>query len=350
MQLQQTLVSGLRLFLIRFHFARNSPPSRLTGNRCGELPNSNTTKAVMQKFSDWFVNQPYLMLTLTPMIWGGNAIAGKMAVGHISPALLVCLRWFFALLIILPFALPHLKRELPHLRPHLPYLFALGAIGFAFFNNIMYLALNYTSAINVGIEQAAMPLVVFLLNFALFRIRSTWLQIAGFVLTLLGVATTITNGNPFDIFNQTMNYGDLIMLVAVFAYGGYSVALKNKPEIHWMNFIAILGFSAFITSIFFALYEWNSGNIVLPDWQAMGIVAYIALFPSIIAQLLWMRGLELIGSNRGGVFINLVPIFGALFAILLLGEKFQLFHAVSMVLVIGGVALAQYTRNGELAP
>jgi len=295
----------------------------------------------MKKISDWLVNQPYLLLTLTSMLWGGNAIAGKLAAGHISPALLTSLRWLFALAIVLPFALPHLKRELPRLRPHLPFLFALGAIGFALFNNIFYLALNYTSAINVGIVQAGMPLVVFALNFAIFRLRTNALQLFGFALTLIGVVITITGGNPLGIFNQTINFGDLIMVVAVIAYGGYTVALRSKPEIHWLNFIAILGFSAFLTSALFSFYEWYAGQIILPDWRAMGIVAYVAIFPSIIAQLFWMRGLELIGSNRGGVFINLVPIFGAIFAVLLLSEQFQLYHGLSLVLVVGGVILAQ---------
>ena len=289
----------------------------------------------------WLVNQPYLMLILTTLIWGGNAIAGKMAVGHVSPALLVMLRWFFAMIIILPFAWPHLKRELPQLKPHLPFLFALGAIGFAFFNNIFYLALNYTSAINVGIEQAAMPLMVFILNFLIFRITANWLQLLGFALTLFGVVITITNGNPMGILDQTLNYGDLIMLVAVAAYAGYSVALRNKPKIHWMNFIAILGFSAFLTSIAFAAWEWNAGKLIPPDTQAMAIIAYIAIFPSIIAQLFWIRGLELIGSNRGGVFINLVPIFASILAVLLLGESFHGYQGVALVLVVSGVWLAQ---------
>lgn len=295
----------------------------------------------MKKFTNWFVNQPYLLLTICPMIWGGNSIAGKLAVGHVSPALLVAMRWLFAMAIILPVAWPHLKRELPGLKPHLPFLFALGAVGFAFFNNIMYLALNHTSAINIGIEQAAMPLVVFILNFIIFKIKASRLQLAGFIITLLGVVIVITKGNPLGIFDQTMNYGDLIMLLAVIAYGGYSVALKNKPEMHWSSFIAILGFSAFLTSLFFAAWEWINGNIRLPDMQAMGVVAYIAIFPSIIAQLLWVRGLELIGSNRGGIFINLVPIFASIFAVLILGEEFQVYHALALLLVMGGVAMSQ---------
>ena len=198
----------------------------------------------MQKHTNWFVGQPYLLLTLTAMIWSCNAIAGKMAVGHISPALLTTMRWLIALIILLPFALPHLKRQLPELRPHLPFLFLLGGVGFALFNNIMYLALNYTSAINVGIVQGAMPLVVFLLNFALFRIKTNGMQMIGFSLTLIGVILTITRGDPLSLFTQSINFGDLIMLIAIFAYGGYSVGLRNKPQMHWLSFITILTFSA----------------------------------------------------------------------------------------------------------
>lgn len=301
----------------------------------------------MTKAINWFVNQPYLLLTLCAMMWGGNAVAGKLAVGHISPALLTSLRWFFTMMVIMPFAYPHLKRELPGLRPHLPFLFLLGTAGFTIFNNVMYLALNYTSAINVGIEQAAMPLVVFILNFLLFRIKTTSLQIIGFTLTLIGVIIIVTNGNPMGIFNQTMNFGDLIMMLAVLAYGGYSVGLRQKPQMHWLSFIAILGTSALISSLFFTAYEWYSNNVIWPDYRATQLIVYIVIFPSILAQTLWIRGLELIGSSKGGVFINLVPIFGASFAILFLGESFHLYHGVALTMVVGGVALAQAKRKGD---
>ena len=261
--------------------------------------------------------------------------------GHVSPALLTTMRWFFAVLVVLPFAMPHLKRELPALKPYLPFLFVLGSVGFAIFNNIMYLALNYTSAINVGIEQASMPLFVFMLNFALFRIKTNLLQLVGFTLTVLGVVLTISNGNPLSLISQPANFGDLIMIGAIIAYAGYSVALRNKPVIHWLSFIAILSFSALITSLFFLAFEFYQQSVIAPDWRAMSVVLYVAIFPSIIAQSLWIRGLELIGSNRGGVFINFVPVFSSIFAILILGERFQFYHALSLILVIGGIALAQ---------
>lgn len=296
----------------------------------------------MQKLILWFVRQPYLLLILAAMLWGSNAIAGKLAVGHISPALLVSMRWIFAAMVILPLAWPHLKKDWPTIKLHLPFLFFLGSLGFTFFNNIMYLALYYTSAINVGIEQASMPLMIFLLNFFLFRIKTNSLQLIGFTLTLIGVVIAITNGDPLGIFSRSTNFGDLIMLIAVACYAGYSVALKNKPDIHWLSLVSVLGVSALITSFFFTGFEVYRGDLVLPNWYATGIVIYIAIFPSLIAQIAWIRGLEMVGSNRGSLFINFVPVFSSAFAIILLGEKFHLYHAFALCLVVGGVALAQY--------
>ncbi|MCP4183872.1 MAG: DMT family transporter [Hyphomicrobiales bacterium] len=296
----------------------------------------------MKKLVFWFVRQPYLLLTLAAMIWGSNAIAGKLAVGHISPALLVSMRWIFAAMVVLPLAWPHLKRDWPTIKPRLPFLFVLGTMGFTLFNNIMYLALYYTSAINVGIEQASMPLMIFLLNFILFRIKTNYLQITGFTLTLVGVVIAVTNGDPLGIFSQSTNFGDLIMLVAVACYAGYSVALKNKPDIHWLSLVSVLGVSALITSFLFTGLEFYRDELVLPNWYAAGIVIYIAIFPSLIAQISWIRGLEMVGSNRGSLFINFVPVFSSAFAIILLGEQFHLYHALALCLVVGGVALAEY--------
>ena len=295
----------------------------------------------MPRFFNWIINQPYLLLTVAAIIWSGNAIAGKLAVGHISPALLTSLRWFVAVLVVLPFAMPHLKKDLAQIKIHLLFLFLLGSVGFAIFNNIMYLALNHTSAINVGIIQGAMPLIVFILNFTIFRIKTGILQLIGFSFTLLGIIITITGGNLFELINQTINFGDFIMLFAIIAYGGYSVALRNKPDIHWLSFICVLSISAFFTSNLFTMLEYQQGNTILPDGQAMLVVLFIAIFPSLISQTFWARGLELIGSNRGGVFINFTPIFGSIFSILLLGEDFKSYHALSLILVVGGVTLAQ---------
>lgn len=291
----------------------------------------------------WLFSQPYMLLILTAMFWGGNAIAGKMAVGHISPFLLTSSRWFVAMALVYPFAIRHLKKDWPVIKPRLPFLLALGVIGFTLFNNMMYSSLVYTSAINVAIIQASMPLIIFLLNFILFRVLATRLQIVGFILTLIGVVIVASRGNLETLVTLAFNFGDLLMLIAIMTYGVYSVFLKNKPEMHWLSFIAVLGSAALVSSLLFSAWEYVTNTIIWPDSTGLMVILYTAVFPSILSQIFWMRGLELIGSNRGGVFINIVPIFGAGLAIVILGEQFHLYHALALILVIAGVWLSQKT-------
>ncbi len=286
-------------------------------------------------------SRPYLILTITALLWAGNAIAGKFAVGHISPFTLTSLRWLVAVLILLPFSIAPLRRDWPVIRKNLPYLLFCGAIGFALFNNLLYLALNHTTAINAGILQASMPLFVFAFNFMIFQIRATGLQLVGFVLTLIGVALTASGGDLLNLAQTQFNIGDIYMVVAVIFYGLYSVALSRKPPLHWASFIIVPAIFALLVSLPFTLWETLQPQFVAPDGQGWAVVVYTAIFPAIISQVLWVRGLDIIGSNRGGVFINLVPIFAAALAVLLLGERFGIHHAIALVLVVAGVAMSQ---------
>ncbi len=293
----------------------------------------------------WLFNQPYILLVLTAIFWGGNAIAGKLAVGHISPFTLTFVRWLVAMAIVYPFAFPHLRNDWPQIRRQLAFLLFLGATGFTLFNNLMYSALVHTTAINVAIVQASMPLTVFLLNYLLYKLQPTLLQVTGFTLTLIGVLIVAAQGNLETLLTLAINYGDLLMLSAIVTYGIYSVLLKNKANMHWLSFITVLGTSALVTSGLFMAWEINAGTQIWPDTQGWLVVIYTAVFPSILSQVFWMRGLELVGSNKGGVFINLVPVFGSLLAVVILGEQFHLYHAVAMVLVIGGVWLSQQMKK-----
>jgi drug/metabolite transporter (DMT)-like permease len=292
----------------------------------------------------------YLYLSITALAWGGNAVAGKMAVGHISPFLLTSLRWLFALLIVLPFAIGTLKKDWPLVRANWKLLTALGALGFTVFNGTLYLALNYTSTINVVIEQAGMPLVIFLANFVLLRIAVSPLQIVGFLLTLVGVAVTVSNGDLATLLRLELNQGDALMLLAVLLYGGYTVALRWKPAIHWLSLMTVLSAAALVASIPLTIAEAGLGAMVLPDATGWALVAYTALFPSLIAQILYIRGIELIGGNRAGLFINLVPIFGTILAVVILSEPLYAFHLVGLGLVLGGIALAERGKPKQKAP
>ncbi|WP_136660934.1 DMT family transporter [Nitratireductor sp. XY-223] len=284
----------------------------------------------------------YILLIITTLGWGGNAIAGKLAAGHISPALLTSGRWLIALAILLPFALPQLRREWTTIRAHFWFLMVLGIVGFALFNNFYYLALNYTSAINGAIEQASMPLLVFIANFVLFGQRVSPGQIFGFFISLVGVALVATHGDLIGILRLDIGYGDALLILSIAFYGAYTVSLRWMPKLHWLSAMTALSVGAIIGGIPFTLWEAASGSLVLPDMQGWLVLAYAAIFPSIISQACFIRGVELIGANRGGLFINLVPIFGTFFAVTLLGEDLFAYHLVALALVLGGIALAEH--------
>ena len=283
----------------------------------------------------------YLLLALTTLFWGGNAIAGKLAVGHVSPMLLTAMRWGMAMVILWLVGRKQLQSDWPIVRRNLPLLAALGFLGFAVFNIALYSALLYTTAINVSIEQAAMPMLIFAANFLLFRLRVTWLQIVGFVLSIAGVALTASHGNPGELLSLNVNYGDLLMLIGVVVYSAYTVALRLKPAIHWQSLMIVLTGFAFVGTIPFVVVEFNSGAGIVPDALGWGVAAYTIVFPSILAQIFYIRGVEMIGANRAGLFINLVPIFGTLLSVVILNETFHAYHAIAIVLVFGGIWLAE---------
>ena len=289
----------------------------------------------------------YLLLTITMLGWGGNAIAGKLAAGHISPALLTSGRWIVALLVVLPFALPQLRRDWSVIRAHLLFLLVMGGVGFAMFNNFFYLALNHTSAINAAIEQASMPLLVFAANFLLFGQRVSVGLITGFFISLVGVCVVATNGNLAGILRLDVGYGDSLLIMSIAFYGAYTVALRWMPKMHWLSSITVLSVGAIIGGLPFTLLEYAGGHLNPPDMQGWLVMVFTAIVPSIISQACFIGGVELIGPNRGGLFINLVPIFGTFFAVTLLGEQLHLYHLVALSLVLGGIALAERRPGAE---
>ncbi|AZO73278.1 MULTISPECIES: DMT family transporter [unclassified Mesorhizobium] len=285
----------------------------------------------------------YLFLLATMLLWGGNSVAGKLAVGHVSPMTLVFLRWVLAVLIMLPVGWRAFREDWPELRRHWRLIAGLGACGFTIFNVIFYTALNHTTAINVSILQAAIPIVIILANFALFRLHVQRLQIVGVALTIVGVAIIASHGDLSQLLRLDLNFGDAIMLVAVLCYSLYSVGLRLKPAIRWQSLMLALSLAALLTSLPFFVWEVAAGRVIAPDARGWTVAFYTALGASVVSQIFYIRGNELIGANRAGLFINLVPIFGTLLSVLIVGEQFQLYQGLALALVLGGIALAEYS-------
>lgn len=283
----------------------------------------------------------YICLLFAALFWGGNAVAAKFAAGHVSPMLLTALRWLIALAILYLIGHQNLKKDRKIVVENLPFLLVMGGVGLCMFNAFMYTALNFTTAINASILQAAIPMVIFILNFGLFRTKVSPGQAAGFLLTLVGVAVVAGQGDLTQLASLDVNFGDLLMLAAVTIYGGYSVALRGMPKMHWQSMMIVMSIGALASSCLFTAIEFGIGYGQWPDMTGWIAVIYAAIFPALLSQTLYIRGNALIGANRAGLFVNLVPVFGTVLSVLILLEQFFLFHAVALALVFGGIWLAE---------
>ena len=284
---------------------------------------------------------PGVLLTLTAIFWAGNAVSGRLAVGHISPMLLVFLRWVMVLAVLWPLYGREVRAHWPQLRPKLGRIVLMAFLGFTGFNALFYTAAHTTSAINIGILQGAIPVIVLAGAFLAHGTRPGLLQIAGVLITLVGVVVVATQGMPLSILEIGLNPGDLAMLAACVLYAFYTVALRDRPDMPGTAFFTLLALIAAATSVPLLAVEAAISGLSLPTWQGWLVTLYVAIFPSCLAQLFYLRGVDLIGPGRAGVFTNLVPVFAAILAVVLISEPFAAFHAVALALVIGGIWLAQ---------
>lgn len=284
---------------------------------------------------------PYLLLVLTMFMWGGNAIAGQLAVGEISPMLLTALRWAGVAILILIFARRRVANEWPVLRTRLPLLLALGALGFTTFNALFYIAAHSTVAINIGIIQGSLPVFVMLGAYIFYRTPVTGAQMIGVVVTMIGIAVVAARGDLVRIGDVQFNPGDLLMISACLLYAAYTVALRERPAASGLAIFSVMALGALATSIPLAITEALMGDLIWPTHAGWAIAAFVAVFPSFLSQLFFLRSVELIGPGRAGVFINLVPVITAALGVFILNEEFRGFHAAALLFVLGGIGLAE---------
>ena len=288
----------------------------------------------------WLFDQPYLLLALTSLFWAGNTILGRFIVGHVPPMTLAFIRWSGATVILLPFAARHLARDWPLIRKHAGVMTLLAFTGFAIYNTLAYYGLQYTTAINGLLLQSVAPLFVAMWTFVLFGDRLTPRQAGGICVSLTGVTVIVCHGSLAVLLAIAFNRGDVSFLVALVVYGFYAAYLRKRPAIHPFSFlVAGMGGGALFL-IPAMIWELSSGRTVTLDAESFAAFAFVCIFPSLLGYLFLNRGIELIGANRAAPFIHLVPVFGSVLAIVLLGEKFQLYHAVGYGLVFTGITVA----------
>jgi len=283
----------------------------------------------------------YLLLTITTLCWGCNAVFSRLAVGEVSPLTLVTLRWVTVMLLVFLIARKYVKRDWHILKPRLPFLMTIGAIGFTGFNSLFYIAAHTTTAVNIGIIQGSIPVFVLLAAFMIYRTPVGLSQMIGVILTIIGVILVAAAGSFERLASLAINFGDFLMLIACAAYAAYTLALRNKPDVHALSLFAVLAFSAFLTSLPLVAGEIAMGHFQAPTINGWILIFLIAMLPSFLAQICFINGVSIIGPGRAGIFVNLVPIFASIFAVIFLGEPFEIYHGIALSLVLGGIWLAE---------
>jgi drug/metabolite transporter (DMT)-like permease len=218
----------------------------------------------------------------------------------------------------------------------------MGGFGLSMFNALFYIAAHSTTAVNLGIMQSTLPGMILLGSFLIFGNRVNKLQITGLSLTFIGVVVMVSKGSMENLILLTFNNGDFLMLFGCLFYAAYTIGLKNRPRVSGMVMLGYFSIAAFLMTIPLTMIESAVYETVMPGSKGWLIIIYIAIVPSFISQIFFLRGVDLIGSGSAGLYVNLVPVFSAIIAVVLLSEIFSLYHLSAMIFVFGGIALFEY--------
>lgn len=283
---------------------------------------------------------PYVLLSLTALFWSGNMVVGRGITDSVPPITLAFWRWSLALLLILPFALPHLRAQWPTLKAAWRPVVILGILSVGCYNTFAYIALQYTTATNATMLNSFIPVATIALAFVFLGKRLSAIEGLGVIVSLLGVFTIVGKGSIDTFLGLSLNLGDLWMLLAVLTWGLYTVGLQWRPQgVHPMLLLASLTVVGVITLMpFYALELYTGRYMTLSPTTAVALL-YVAVFPSFLGYIFYNAGIAAVGPSRGALFIHLMPVFGTLLAAIFLGERPYWYHFVGIALVFTGIFL-----------
>ncbi len=287
-------------------------------------------------------NLAYLLLLLTTLFWSGNFIVGKAASTYdIPPFSLNFYRWFFAGLILLPFTIKELVKKKDYIFKNIGFFVVLGITSITIFNSIVYYSLYYTQVINGVLMISTIPVWIIFISSILNIEKTNIFQIIGVLLSLTGVIFIITKADIEIIKNLNFNKGDLTMVIAMFSWAIYSALLKKKTyeisQITLLEVVIITGL-IFLFPIYFI--EMNLGYLIKLEKPFFLTLTYVVLFPGLASFFFWIKGIAMIGANRAGAFLHLMPIFGAIMAMIIFDEKFMFYHFLGAAFIITGIILS----------
>tara|TARA_A100001011_G_scaffold364075_1_gene414498 strand:+ start:346 stop:1239 length:894 start_codon:yes stop_codon:yes gene_type:complete len=289
----------------------------------------------------------YLFLVLAALCWSGNFIVGKFAtLFEIPPLTLNVFRWISVWFILMPFTYKEIFNNLDLIKKNWLVISFMGVITISTFNSVVYFALNYTQVINAVLMLAAIPAATIVLS-SLMKIEKTNIfQLLGLLLSIVGIGWIISNGNIQKIISLSFNKGDIWMLVCVITWSLYSTLLKkNKFKFSQFTLIQLMVSAGIIFLIPQFFYEQNIGLELNFNKAFFLILFYVVVFPAIAAYYFWQKGVEIIGPNRATMFIQLMPLFSALMAIIIFNEKFELYHFAGALFILTGIYLSNRKFN-----
>ena len=294
------------------------------------------------------LTNPHFLLTLTSIFWAFNTVAGRAAVGEVSPLLIVSVRWFFVSIILSILCRNQLIETWSILNKKIKWLIFMGLFGFTGFNSAYYVAAHDTIAINLGLVQGTMPAFIIIIAWIWLKDKINFTQFLGVLITFIAVLIVVCSGNFNALIELELNSGDIVMIFACTLYAIYAVGLRKKPKISALPLLTFFAYIAFLGSFPGLIYEIYSNQLILPGQKGFIILGVIIIFPSFLAQIFFMKGVEKIGPSRSGLYTNLVPVFSSLLAVFFLGEEFRFFHLLSLIMIFTGIYLFEYNQVQKL--
>ncbi len=291
---------------------------------------------------------PYLLLTLTALFWAGNWVVGRALRNDATPISLAFWRWALAWVLLLPFAWPHLRREWRQIWDSKGILIILGLLGTGTYNALSYTGLQYTSVTNASMLNSVIPILIAALSWAFLGERLSLLQGAGILISLTGVLCILTRADPALLMGLHFNVGDLWLFASMLVWAMYTVVLKWRPKnLHPLAFLATLATVGLAAMLPLYLYGSLGGGVRLNAGSVLGL-AYLGIFPALLAYIFWNRAVEQVGANVAGLFMHLLPVFGTALAVLFLGETLHLYHFLGLALILSGIYLTSHFGNRDL--
>ena len=294
-------------------------------------------------------NLAYVILVLTTIFWSGNFIVGKAASTYeIPPFSLNFYRWFFAGLILLPFTFRELIKKKRYILENIGFFTVLGITSITIFNSIVYYSLYHTQVISGILMISTIPVWIIFIASILNIERTNFFQIIGVIFSLTGVIFIITKADLEIIKNLNFNKGDLSMVVAMFSWALYSALLKSKKyEISQFALLEVVIITGLVFLAPVYLIEMYLGNQIILGIPFLLTLTYVVFFPGLASFIFWIKGISIIGANRAGVFLHLMPIFGAIMAMIIFKEKFMYYHIFGAIFIIAGISLSNKKKKNE---